>query len=97
MLERILDHVGIAVSSLDEAIPFWTSLLQATADGREIVPDQKVEVVFVGAGPGRIELLAPTDAGSSVARFLARRGPGLHHLCYRVPDVREALAAHVAA
>jgi methylmalonyl-CoA epimerase len=97
MHERTLDHVGIAVPSLDAAIPLWTALLKATADGREVVGDQQVEVVFVGSGPGRIELLAPTGPDSSVARFLDRRGPGLHHLCYRVPDIRRALEAHISA
>jgi len=97
MHERTLDHVGIAVTSLEEAIPVWTALLQATAEGREVVADQQVEVVFVGSGAGRIELLAPTGPGSTITRFLERRGPGLHHVCYRVPDIREALQAHLAA
>ena len=97
MNERTLDHVGIAVASLDESIPVWTRLTGAGPTGREIVATQGVEVVFLGTGPGRVELLAPTQAGSPVARFLERRGPGLHHLCYRVPDLRAALADHVAA
>ncbi|MQA90929.1 MAG: methylmalonyl-CoA epimerase [Gemmatimonas sp.] len=97
MSERTLDHVGIAVPSLDEAIATWAALTEGPAAGRETVLDQGVEVVFVGSGHGRVELLAPTRADSPIARFLDRRGPGLHHLCYRVPDLRSALAAHASA
>jgi methylmalonyl-CoA epimerase len=88
----LLDHVGIAVHSLDDAIPIWEAILGTPADGREIVGSQNVEVIFVGSGTGRIELLAPTAPGSAVARFLDRRGPGIHHLCYRVPDIRASLS-----
>ena len=89
---RKLDHVGIAVASLDEALPVWESILGAPGSGRETVGPQGVEVVFVGTGPGRVELLAPTRPDSPVARFLDRRGPGMHHLCYRVENVASALA-----
>jgi methylmalonyl-CoA/ethylmalonyl-CoA epimerase len=91
MNERILDHVGIAVPSLDEALTTWESILGAPGSGREVVENQGVEVVFVGSGAGRVELLAPTRPDSPVARFLERRGSGMHHLCYRVPDIRAAL------
>lgn len=92
MNERTVDHVGIAVPSLDDALPVWESLAGATGTGREVVESQGVEVVFVGSGAGRVELLAPTRPDSPVARFLERRGQGLHHLCYRVPDIRSALS-----
>jgi methylmalonyl-CoA/ethylmalonyl-CoA epimerase len=91
MTERTLDHVGVAVQSLDEALPLYESLTGARGSGRERVDSQGVEVVFVGSGPGKLELLAPTHADSPVARFLAKRGPGMHHLCYRVPDIAAAL------
>ncbi|MEX2583756.1 MAG: methylmalonyl-CoA epimerase [Gemmatimonadota bacterium] len=97
MTERTLDHVGIAVPDLDEAIPIWTALTGAAAHGRESVVDQGVEVVFVGTGSARVELLAPSRPDSAIGRFLERRGPGLHHICYRVPDLRSALEAHRAA
>lgn len=97
MSERSLDHVGIAVASLDEAIPTWQAIVGASAAGRERVESQGVEVVFVGSGAGRVELLAPTRPDSPVARFLERRGPGMHHLCYRVMDIRAALAEFGAA
>lgn len=86
--------MGIAVPSLDEALPLWESLLGAEGSGREVVESQGVEVVFVGSGVGRVELIAPVRADSGVARFLERRGSGMHHLCYRVPDLRAALTEH---
>lgn len=90
--ERIVDHVGIAVHSLDDALPVWETLSGAAGTGREVVESQGVEVVFVGSGAGRIELMAPTRPDSPVARFLERRGSGMHHVCYRVPDIPAALA-----
>jgi methylmalonyl-CoA epimerase len=96
MNERILDHVGIAVPSLDLASPIWSFLAGAPSGPRECIDAQRVEVVFLGDGPGRIELLAPTGPDSAVARFLERRGPGVHHICFRVPDIRAAAAEHLA-
>lgn len=92
MAERTLDHVGVAVPSLDEALPVWERIVGGRGEGRERVESQGVEVVFVGSGPGRVELLAPTREDSPVAKFLAKRGAGTHHLCYRVPDIAAALA-----
>jgi methylmalonyl-CoA epimerase len=89
--ELLLDHVGIAVISLDEAIPLWESLLSTRASDRETVDSQGVEVVFIGAASGRLELIAPLRPNSPVAQFLERRGPGVHHLGYQVPDLTAAL------
>jgi methylmalonyl-CoA epimerase len=86
-----LDHVGVAVRSLDESIPLFETITGTPAYGRETVESQGTEVVFVGTGPGRVELLAPTREDSPVGKFLAKRGPGMHHLCYRVPDLGAAL------
>jgi methylmalonyl-CoA/ethylmalonyl-CoA epimerase len=91
MSERVLDHVGIAVASLDDSLPRWEALTGSAGYGREVVDSQGVEVVFVGHGAGRVELLTPTRADSPVARFLERRGPGIHHICYRVGDLAAAL------
>jgi methylmalonyl-CoA/ethylmalonyl-CoA epimerase len=96
MPEFPLDHVGIAVPSLEQALPLWERLTGGAPYGRERVQAQGVEVVFVGRGEGRLELLAPLGPDSPVARHLERRGPGMHHLAYRVPDVDEALAAFIA-
>jgi methylmalonyl-CoA epimerase len=92
MRPRTLDHVGIAVASIDESLPLWESLAGGKGSAREVVEAQGVEVVFVGSGAGRVELIAPLRPDTAVARFLDRRGPGMHHLCYRVPDLRAALA-----
>lgn len=92
MRPRTLDHVGIAVASIDESLPLWESLAGGKGSAREVVEAQGVEVVFVGSGAGRVELIAPLRPDTAIARFLERRGPGMHHLCYRVPDLRAALS-----
>jgi methylmalonyl-CoA/ethylmalonyl-CoA epimerase len=86
-----LDHVGIAVHSLDESLPVFESITGHKGHGREVVESQGVEVVFLGSGDGRLELMAPTRDDSPVAKYLAKRGPGMHHLCYRVASVAEEL------
>jgi methylmalonyl-CoA/ethylmalonyl-CoA epimerase len=86
-----IDHIGIAVNSLLSAVPVFEAMLGENPAGRESVPSEDVEVVFFGRGPGRIELLEPSDQASPIARFLERRGQGLHHICLRVPDLDETL------
>ena len=78
-----LHHIGIATPSITEAAPLYERLTGATCSPIESVPDQGVEVAFVG----QIELLEPRGEDGPIARFLERRGPGLHHLAYRVPDL----------
>jgi methylmalonyl-CoA epimerase len=97
MTGRALDHVGIAVHSLDDSLPVFESITGGKGYGRERVEQQGVEVVFLGSGDGRLELLAPTRDDSAVAKFLAKRGPGMHHLCYRVPDLPAELDRYRAA
>jgi len=97
MPAHALDHVGIAVHSLDESLPLFESITGGKGHGRERVESQGVEVVFLGEGDGRLELLAPTRDDSAVAKFLAKRGPGMHHLCYRVADVQAELDRYRAA
>ena len=92
-----IHHVGVAVEDLDEAIETYRRLLGAELEHRDAVPDQGVEAAFLRAGAGRVELLAPTAADSPVGKFLARRGPGMHHVAYEVGDVRAALAELAAA
>ena len=85
MIEKI-DHIGIAVVSIDEARGFWESLgLEITAV--EEVPQEGVRVAMIDCGESRIELLEPTRADSPIAAFLERRGPGMHHLCLRTKDI----------
>jgi LAO/AO transport system kinase len=86
-----LDHLGIAVHSLAESIAFYESLGLAVAH-RETVLTEKVDVAMLPAGDSRIELLQPTAPDSPIARFLEKRGPGLHHIALRVPDLSAAVA-----
>lgn len=86
-----LDHLAIAVRSLDDSSTFWASLLGREETGREEVPSEGVRVAFFGDGAGRIELLEPTDPDSAVGRYLESRGPGLHHVCLAVSDLDAAL------
>jgi methylmalonyl-CoA epimerase len=86
-----LDHVGIAVPSIPEALERWRPLLGPPAAPPEEVPGG-IRVAFLSAGPTHIELVEPTVPDSSVSKFLARGGGGLHHLAFAVPDVDRALA-----
>lgn len=88
-----IDHLGIAVRSLEEASRFYRDVLGLECGGSEEIPDQKVRVVFFQVGEVRIELLEPTVDNSPIARFLEKRGPGLHHVAYRVEDLPATLAA----
>jgi methylmalonyl-CoA/ethylmalonyl-CoA epimerase len=85
MIEKI-DHIGIAVESLQEALVFYRDKLGLEYLGTEEVPSQKVRVAMFGVGQSRIELLEPTSPDSPVAAFLEKRGPGIHHIAYSVAD-----------
>jgi len=89
---RGVHHVGFAVADLDEAVATYGRLFHASLEHRDAVCDQGVEAASVLVGAGRIELLAPTGDDTPVGRFLARRGPGMHHVAYEVDDVGAALA-----
>ena len=82
-----IDHLGIAVSSIEEARVFYQQL-GLTIEAIEEVPQEKVRVALMRCGESRIELLEPTSEDSPIARFLARRGPGIHHVCLSSDDVR---------
>ena len=95
-----IDHIGIAVSSLTDALVFYRDALGLDVEMPEDVPSQRVRAHFVqadGAGAGgpepvALELLEATADDSPIAKYLARRGPGLHHIAFRVPDIVAALA-----
>jgi len=91
MRARGIHHVGVAVADLDEAIGTYTRLFAAKVEHRAEVNDQGVEAASLLVGDGRVELLAPTEADTPVGRFLAKRGPGLHHVAFEVGDVALAL------
>jgi methylmalonyl-CoA/ethylmalonyl-CoA epimerase len=83
-------HVGIAVTSITEALPFYRDVLGMLPGRPESADGAKI--VSLHFGPVDVELLEPSDPASPVAKFLAKRGPGIHHVCYRVPDLDAALA-----
>ena len=97
MQTRGIHHVGLAVTDLDEAVATYARLLGGTLECREVVPDQGAEAASVLVGGSRIELLAPTREDTPVGRFLAKRGPGAHHIAYEVDDVHAALVDLAAA
>ncbi len=86
-----IDHLGVAVASIDDALAVYRALGLAE-EKRETVPTQKVVAAFLPVGESRIELLEPTGEDSPIARFLSRRGEGLHHVCFAVEDLEGALA-----
>jgi methylmalonyl-CoA/ethylmalonyl-CoA epimerase len=87
-----LDHIGIAVSNLEEALTFYRDALGLEVEAPEDVGSQHVRAHFIPAGDAALELLEATAEDSPVARYLARRGPGLHHITLRVDDLSAALA-----
>ncbi len=97
MEPRSVHHVGMAVADLEEAVSTYTVLLGGTLEHRDLVPEQGVEAASILVGDGRVELLAPTDDDTPVGRFLAKRGPGMHHIAYEVDDVGVVLAELAAA
>jgi len=92
-----IDHLGIAVRSIDEASPLYRDVLGLECEGTEVIPEQKVRVAFFKIGETRIELVEPTADDSPITKFLAKKGPGLHHIAYRVDDLPATLAALKAA
>jgi len=86
-----IEHIGIAVNSLDESIPYYEKILGLTCYAIEEVVDQKVKTAFFKVGDTKIELLEPTTDDSPIAKYLEKKGPGIHHLAFAMPDVDKAL------
>ena len=91
MEARGIHHVGVAVSDLDEAVATYEGLLGGRVEHRVRVEDQGVEAASIRVGESRVELLAALGEDTPVGRFLARRGPGMHHVAYEVDDVLAAI------
>lgn len=89
-----LDHIGIAVKNLDEAVVRYTQLTGFPPTRVEEVPTENVKVAFFKVGETHIELLAATSPDSPIAQFIAKRGEGVHHLAYRVDDLQAAVARY---
>jgi methylmalonyl-CoA epimerase len=92
MESRGIHHLGVAVDDLDAALDAYKRFFGAKLEHRETVPEQGVEAATVLVGDSRVELLASLGADTPVGKFLAKRGPGMHHVAYEVADVREAIA-----
>jgi methylmalonyl-CoA/ethylmalonyl-CoA epimerase len=88
-----IDHAGIAVRSLDESIPFYRDTLGMSLVHRETLADQGVEAALLDVGDSHVELIAPLGPDTGVAKFIEQRGPGLHHVAYRVDDIDAALVS----
>jgi len=92
VFERI-DHVGVAVEDLERAIKLYEDTLGMRLAHRETVESQGVEAVLLDVGEGHVELMSPLGSDTAVGKFLAKRGPGLHHVAYAVGDIDAALAS----
>ncbi len=86
MFTRI-DHIGVAVEQLDDALQLYRDRFELDVAHREVVEEQGVEAVLLDVGEGHVELLAPLSPDTPVGRFLAKSGPGLHHVAYQVSDI----------
>jgi methylmalonyl-CoA/ethylmalonyl-CoA epimerase len=91
VIEKI-NHIAIAVRSLEEHIPFYRDVLNLEHRGTEIVEDQKVRLAVFRVGEVQIELLEPTEADSPIAAFIEKRGEGMHHISYQVDDIERQIA-----
>jgi methylmalonyl-CoA epimerase len=94
---RGIHHLGVAVADLDEAVETYERLFGATVESREMLADQGVSAASVLVGGDRIELLEPTGDDTPVGRFIAKRGPGMHHVAYEVGDVAAVLRELLSA
>ena len=92
MFARV-DHIGVAVEDLDAAIALHVEAYGMAVAHREVVEEQGVEAVLLDVGENHVELLSPLGEDTPVGKFLAKRGPGLHHVAYQVPDIEATLAA----
>jgi len=87
-----IDHIGIAVTNMQESLSFWETSLGIEPHGIQEVPDQKLRTAFLPIGETEIELLESSSAESSIAKFIEKHGEGLHHIAIRVDDIETALA-----
>ena len=86
-----IEHIGIAVSNLDEAIKYWENVMGLKCYNTEEVKDQKVRTAFLKIGEVKIELLEPTSEDSTIAKFIEKKGEGIHHIAFCVEDTNKAL------
>lgn len=90
MVKKV-DHIGVAVKSLDETLPFYTEVLKLPLLAIEEVEGEKVKIAFLKAGETKIELLEPTSTESPIAKYIEKRGEGIHHVCLGVDSIEDRL------
>ena len=88
-----IEHLGIAVKSIEASLPYYEQVLGLKCYNIEVVEDQKVKTAFFKVGNTKIELLEPTSEDSTIAKFIEKKGEGIHHIAFAVPNVADALAA----
>ncbi len=91
-----INHIGIAVNSIDEAVKLYTDVLGLKVKGIEVVEDQKVRAAIIPVGESKIELLESTDPEGAIAKYIESRGEGIHHLAFEVSNIQEALSTLVS-
>jgi methylmalonyl-CoA/ethylmalonyl-CoA epimerase len=91
MIKRI-DHIAIAVEDLNQSLGFWEKALGLHVHEVRNAPEQAVDIAFLPVGTSEVELVKPVTADSGIAKWMAKRGPGIHHICFEVDDIRQALA-----
>ncbi|MDY6824025.1 MAG: methylmalonyl-CoA epimerase [Thermodesulfobacteriota bacterium] len=87
-----IDHLGIAVNAIDQDKPFWAETLGLSFEGTETVEEQNVTTAFLPVGESEVELLESTSPDGPVAKYIEKKGPGIHHIAFRVENIDEALA-----
>ncbi len=91
MIKRI-HHIALVVDDIEEALNFWEDALGLKVTHRAEVPEQQAQVAFLPVGEGEVELVRPTTDTSGIAKYLAKRGPGIHHICVEVDNIAEMLS-----
>ncbi len=92
-----IEHIGIAIDSIEKEAPFWKLLLKDSKNSSEVIDDQKVITDIFDTGFGKIELLEATDPDSPIAKFIEKRGKGIHHICLQVDHIQKAIAEMINA
>ena len=87
-----INHIAVAMPELENAIPFWQEQLGLTLNHVEEVPSQQSKVAFLPVGESEVEIVCPTTEESGMAKYIEKRGPGLHHICFEVDNIEEMLA-----
>ena len=92
MTIKRIDHIAIAVENLDQSLGFWEKALGLHVHEVRNVPEQAVDIAFLPVGVSEVELVKPLTTDSGIAKWMQKRGPGIHHICFEVDDIRQTLA-----